>query len=101
MPVMSNLSSDGKELTISIKGHFEFKEHKAFRDAYHNGSSSPTRYVVDFSETDYMDSAALGMLLLLREYAGGESSAVRLTNATPYVSKVLALANFQRLFTLG
>lgn len=101
MPVMSRLSSDGQELTISIPSRFEFKEHRSFRNAYKSDSSSPTRYVVDFSATDYMDSAALGMLLLLRDYAGGESSAVRLTNATEYVKKVLELANFQRLFTLG
>ena len=41
-----------------------------------------TRIVVDFSKTDYLDSSALGMLLLLREHAGGESSDITISNTS-------------------
>ena len=46
-----------------------------------------------------MDSAALGMLLQWREHAGGKRQAVRLANAQPVIRDILAVANFDQLFT--
>ena len=53
--------------------------------------------MVDLSRTSYLDSSALGMLLLLRERCAD----VRVENASDDVRKVLEIANFQRLFELG
>ena len=47
-----------------------------------------------------MDSAALGMLLQIREHAGGQRRAVRLCNAQPVIKDILAVANFEQLFTI-
>ena len=47
-----------------------------------------------------MDSAALGMLLQLREHAGNNKSAVRLRNAQPTIKDILAVAHFDQLFTI-
>jgi anti-anti-sigma regulatory factor len=40
------------------------------------------------------------MLLQLREHAGGKRQAVRLTNAQPVIRDILAVANFDQLFTI-
>jgi len=50
--------------------------------------------------TEYLDSSALGMLLLLREHAGGESSNIRISKASPEVKKILEVANFEKLFNI-
>ncbi len=57
-----------------------------------------TEYVVDLRGTEYIDSAALGMLLVLRESAG--SATVRITNSRPAVRKILQIANFNTLFSI-
>ena len=58
------------------------------------------QYIVDLSATEYLDSSALGMLLLLREHAGGESSNIRISKASPEVKKILDVANFEKLFNI-
>ena len=55
-------------------------------------------YVVDLSNTEYLDSSALGMLLLLREHAGGENANIEITQASADVRKILDVANFSKLF---
>jgi len=52
-------------------------------------------------ETTYMDSSALGMLLLLRDHAGGEESEVQVINTNSDVRKILAISNFDKLFDIN
>lgn len=70
MSVESVVSPDGKKLTIVIKGRFDFSSHQLFRDAYERFYKAPDTYIVDLKDTTYLDSSALGMLLLLRDHAG-------------------------------
>lgn len=96
MAVSSSVESD--IMTIKISDRFDFSIHSELRRAYENTSYSG--YVIDLSETQYMDSAALGMLLQLREYAGGTMDAVTIKNAAPMIRKVLEVANFDRLMQI-
>ena len=79
MPVVTEISPDGKKLTISIKGRFDFAKHQEFRESYEKNQLSAI--VVDLKEATYLDSSALGMLLLLRDHAGGESADIRVVNS--------------------
>ncbi|AZF11881.1 Anti-sigma B factor antagonist RsbV [Pseudomonas sp. R2-37-08W] len=101
MSIEPDVSLDGKKLTITIKGRFDFGSHQAFRDAYERFYKVPESYVVDLKETTYMDSSALGMLLLLRDHAGGDNSDVRVTNSNTDVRKILAISNFDKLFDIS
>jgi HptB-dependent secretion and biofilm anti anti-sigma factor len=101
MAITSLPSSDGQELTIMIQGRFDFGAHQEFRNAYERVNSTPQRYIVDLKETTYLDSSALGMLLLLRDHAGGDSAQIRLLNCNPDVRKILAISNFEQLFRIA
>ncbi|MCB1787973.1 MAG: STAS domain-containing protein [Chromatiaceae bacterium] len=98
---MSNIQLSTRDgvATITIHGNFTFDSNRAFRDVY---EKIPARQPVniDLSKTDYVDSAGLGMLIRLREHAGGDANAVRLVGANPTVKQILEVANFGRLFTL-
>jgi anti-anti-sigma regulatory factor len=48
-----------------------------------------------------MDSSALGMLLLLREKLGGQSSKIEFVNVNEEVMKILKVAKFDQLFTIS
>jgi anti-anti-sigma factor len=84
---------------IKIHGRFDFSCHSAFRAAY---TSAPTgvEYVIDFEEASYMDSAALGMLLLLREHVQQQGGHISLTNCRGQTYDILQIANFHRLFKI-
>lgn len=90
------------EIVISIKGRFNFEMHSQFRTAYQTDSSGgkKKRFSIDLAGAEYIDSSALGMLLLLREEAGGNEADIVIVNARPEIRKILETANFQRLFKI-
>ena len=100
MGVSVEASPDHKVVTITIDGRFDFTLYRAFREAYGPFKESETSYVLDLAGADYMDSSALGMLLQLREHAGGEAARIRLINCRPSLARILKIANFQRLFAI-
>ena len=100
MAIWSNQSDDGSELTIKIQGRFDFSAHQEFRDAYEKTDQPLNKYVVDMQDTTYLDSSALGMLLLLRDHAGGDNSNVKIVNCNGDVKKILTISNFEQLFTI-
>ena len=100
MPLTTSTSSDGKTVTIRITGRFDFQIHREFRDAYRTAGNPAAQYVIDLNGTDYMDSSALGMLLLLREHAGGDKADVSIVNCGPEIKQILTISNFQQLFDI-
>ena len=100
MAITSTSSADGQSLTIAINGRFDFSSHQDFRRAYEASSNKPAAYTIDMRGATYLDSSALGMLLLLRDYAGGDDSSISIVNANDDVKKILAISNFEQLFTI-
>jgi anti-anti-sigma factor len=100
MGVQSNIDNSGKELTIKVDGRFDFSAHQEFRDAYEAISAGINSYVVDLGNTSYLDSSALGMLLLLRDHAGGDNSSIKIIKCNEDVRKILTISNFEQLFTI-
>lgn len=98
MSVTSRIDRERGVVTISVEGRFDFAQHKAFRSAYKDIDPHSMRFVVDLSHASYLDSSALGMLLLLREYVGSDPTRVRIMGCGPDVKRVLTIANFDKLF---
>ncbi|ABK46064.1 anti-sigma-factor antagonist [Magnetococcus marinus MC-1] len=100
-----NVNRGNGEHIIAIKGRFNFEMHSQFRTAYQgeieNCKVGKIRFVIDLAGTEYIDSSALGMLLLLREEAGSNDANIQIVNARPEIRKILETANFQRLFKIG
>jgi anti-anti-sigma factor len=101
MSVVTEVSPDQKKLTISVKGRFDFGRHQEFRESYERLDKKPESIVVDLKEATYLDSSALGMLLLLRDHAGGDESDIRVVNSSSDVKKILAISNFDKLFDIS
>jgi anti-anti-sigma factor len=90
----------GRSVTISVAGRLDFHCHDEFRKAYESDAPGDVAaYVVDLRQTDYIDSSALGMLLLLRE-AVSDVDKVRIVNCQAAVRRILEIANFDRLFVV-
>jgi len=100
MAITTDVTDSGNQLTIRIQGRFDFSAHQEFRSAYEAIDKSPEAYCVDMNETTYLDSSALGMLLLLRDHAGGDTSKIEIVNCSPDVKKILTISNFEQLFTI-
>lgn len=100
MSITTTRTNGGSTLKIRIDGRFDFSSHQAFRDAYEGTDKPVENYVVDMCETTYLDSSALGMLLLLRDHAGGDSARVSIANCNNDVRRILTISNFEQLFTI-
>ena len=100
MSVNVELKKDTSELVIKISGRFDFSKHQELREASEQAGSNIKQVIVDLRATEYVDSSALGMLLVLRDKIGGEKQKVKIVNAKPEVKKILEIASFDKLFTL-
>lgn len=100
MAITSTVSADGNQVTIFIQGRFDFSSHQEFRAAYEKLPTTPTQFRVDLQGTSYLDSSALGMLLLLRDFAGGDKASIEIVNCSSDVKKILTISNFEQLFTI-
>lgn len=99
MTINARVSPDGSELTIQVAGRFDFSAHQEFRKAYEI-AAKPERFVIDMRDATYLDSSALGMLLLLRDYAGGDDANIRIVNCNEDIKGILTVSNFDQLFTI-
>lgn len=88
--------------TLSLNGRFDFHSHRDFRAAYESllEQAGVREIEINFRDVDYLDSSALGMLLLLREKAESTGKNVALSGCHGTVKQVLDIANFGKLFTV-
>jgi len=97
MPITTTKNEDST--VISISGQFDYSIHREFRDAYKNLPQN-TKIILELSQTAYLDSSALGMLLLLREHLGEEKANISITRCNPDIKRVFELSNFHTLFNI-
>lgn len=93
-------STEGNKQVINIQGRFDFSVQAEFRKAYEQVATA-SNFSLNFASADYMDSSALGMLLLLRDYAGGDTAKIELINCRSEIRNILEISNFQKLFKIS
>lgn len=98
---ISQQISEGKA-TLSLSGRFDFNAHREFRDCYEAlfNTGNIRALDIDLGGVEYLDSSALGMLLLIKERAAVKNIQLQLTKCTGTVRQILDIANFGRLFTM-
>lgn len=101
--MQANVIKDGSKAVIKLSGRFDFNTHRDFRAVADPlmADDSARSIVIDFGSVDYLDSSALGMLLMLRDKAGGAGKEVELTGVRGNVKQVLDIANFSKLFKIS
>lgn len=100
MPLTRSVSADGKVVTIKVAGRFDFSVHQEFRDAYAVPANG-ARYVLDFGNAEYIDSAACGMLLVFRDAVGGNQADISIVNANDEIVKTLSMLQFHKMFKIA
>jgi anti-anti-sigma factor len=87
-------------VTIKVIGDFDFSFHSEFRNCYRYNTDPGMTYFVDLSDAEYMDSSALGMLMLLKEHAENTGGSVILSRPSPKIRKLLITVKFEKLFNI-
>ena len=101
-PLTACVAAEGHTAKIMLAGHFDFNAHRDFRQACDDALalSGIRELLLDFEKVDYIDSSALGMLLLLREKSSNADISVVLLHCSGTVRQVLDVACFGKLFTI-
>lgn len=101
--MQTSVTKEGSRAVIKLSGRFDFNTHRDFRAAYEPlvADGGVREVIVDFAGVDYLDSSALGMLLMLRDKVTGAGKDVSLSNVRGNVKQVLEIANFGKLFKIA
>lgn len=91
------------EKSLQIPERFDFGYHKEFTDQYQTvlDSGTVSSIALDFSRVSYLDSSALGMMVLFQKKAKGKNISVRIRGAKDSAKEILQIANFDRLFDIS
>ena len=101
MPLTHSFNTNNKRLEITVTDRFDFSLHREFRDAYRDYIGQSPEVVIDLNRAEYMDSSALGMMLLMREQLGGDAARITISTSSPEIRRILDIANFGKLFNLA
>jgi anti-anti-sigma factor len=87
---------------ISLPQNFDMQIQTTFRKTYSDilNGAEVSELEIDFSDVTYIDSSALGNLLLLRQRAENVLQHIRFTSCQPAVMQTLKMANFHRIFDI-
>ncbi|MER7754732.1 ATP-binding protein [Kitasatospora sp. NPDC097643] len=98
-PIVKVDGGTGKMILI---GQFDFNLHREFRQASQELLDNPEVKLIeiDFDQVPFLDSSALGMLLLLKERAAGQKKSLELCNCREAVQQVFEIAAFNKMFTI-
>lgn len=97
-----NIHVSGNVGHMSMSGRFDFQIHREFKEAYTRllEDDAVHEIEIEMSKLEYLDSSALGMLLLLNERAKSVNKSVSLSRPSGVVAQVLEVANFGKLFNI-
>jgi anti-anti-sigma factor len=102
MTIQSTVTPDGNNCSIFIKkDKFVFDCHGEFRNSYENLNDSVKKIEVDMRKVNYIDSSAIGMLLLLQEFADKHGKKLQVNNCCEYVYKILSLAQLENVINFS
>jgi anti-anti-sigma factor len=96
---MLDVRRDKDQLQVALHGKFDFAIYADFRKLFAD-VAHVRGIAIDMSDVSYMDSAALGMLLLLEQRVGKNAARIRLLGAHGQPRDVLEIASFSQYFDI-
>jgi anti-anti-sigma factor len=97
-----DMTTAGEQLQVRLSGRFDFTTRGQFIPEVEGAlASAPgTEINIDLYQVEYIDSSALGMLLMLRDKAKRHSKSVTLVGAQGMVKDIITTAQFDKLFSI-
>lgn len=83
---------------LHLSGELTFSDNVAFREVIEElkNTSSPT-IEIDFAKLTYIDSAGLGLLVLLFEEAKDQNRSIAIRNIQGDVKRIMEVARFEEI----
>jgi len=100
--MQTQVRTEGETARIQLAGRFDFSAHREFKRSYERplDQHDVRELRIDLGGVEYLDSSALGMLLVLKERACAANKRVALTNCRGSIRRVLEIVDFSRMFPI-
>ncbi len=85
--------------TISVGESLDVNCVESFRHAY-EAAGTPKQLCIDFRDTSFIDSSALGMLINMKKYFGNNCPEIKLINCGEYITKILMISRLDKMFVI-
>ena len=86
---------------VKVSGRMTHKDHKAFRDILGRiNEAKPAKVIFDLAQVEFLDSSALGMLLIVRDATVQQNHTVVLQGASGQVDKLMKIAKLHKYFDI-
>jgi len=88
-------------VTLSLQGEFTFSARKAFFEAVERAYTTGCRHLIlNLEEVRFVDSAALGILVVIQNRCNLDHRQLSLVKPQPYVREIFKLANLDELIPI-
>ncbi|PCK08261.1 MAG: anti-anti-sigma factor [Alteromonadaceae bacterium] len=96
------IAKNNEGVAIVLDDRFDFGSVGDFRKSYESLESIARRTVaIDFKNTRYIDSSALGMLINAKTYCAKQDAKVKLINTNEQIRKILTISRFEKKFDIS
>lgn len=96
-----HVASLNDHASICLSGQFTFSDAQKFKSIVSVVKDNPVKAVnLDFSDVTFIDSAGMGMLLLLRDECQNHNIPVTISAAKGQVGRVFMISKFDQLFSM-
>jgi len=93
------ISTQGTEAVLALSERFTAIDAPEFRGVIHRfGEMAVRTVIIDLEHLEFIDSAAMGLLVLVRDSAVSHAITMRVRAPQGQVKKAFAIFNFSKLF---
>ncbi len=85
---------------LLMEGRFDFGARKVFKDTLEKAAELNVPIVLDLSKVGFLDSSALGLLVISQQTLKPKNIPLCLVNPQAYVRQVLDLANLGKIIPI-
>lgn len=90
------------ETAIVLGERFDFESVVPFRNSYEGLKGARIKSVIiDFRDTRYIDSSALGMLINAKCFFDEQSTKIILKNTNEQIKKIFSISRFDKKFDIS
>ena len=89
-----------KTLFITLRGRIDSSIRDKFREMNRLLGNGIQHIEIDMAQADFIDSAALGILLVMQDKLLGENSTFKIKNAKNSVKETLLIVKFDEIFEI-
>ncbi len=86
--------------TLRLPSRFDYSYHRQFGEMYAPMVESAIckEIILDFTQVEYLDSSALGMMVLLQKKFSTNNRKIKIKGARGATEEILKMANMQKIF---